>query len=328
MKRTLITTSLLLLIAAVIGGYFSYRDNSGDKLVYGRNADLPTLTFYTTGLATTPQFAFWSALEHGHILEHCNIHVRLWKGMNDLRGLLLAGKGDLWLGHSEGFAQAHAAGAPVQILTISGWKKFYLLSNDPDIQNLADFNHRELPYAPFGTPGVAVLKSVLQENERAIGFKPFEPKQLSAALISGKAHSALVPEPLVTRLLNNVEDLRIIVSVEDLYGQRNDSPARLPLAGLAINSDTARRHPQLTKLLVDEIMTAAKRLENSPEEGILALPEAFEPFIDKQTVKASLKRDLVLTKSAAEVKEELRTFLSLVMPQASADITDTLVWIR
>lgn len=310
MKKSTLLLLLLLLLFTGGGGYLAWHGTSADELVFGTRPDLPTLTFYTTGLATTPQLPFWSAVRNGKLLEFCNLRVRTWKSTDDLRGLLLAGKGDLWLGHIEGFYQARNAGAPVQILTVSGWKKFYLLSRDPAIDKLADLNGRDLPYAPVGSPAVPILKAVATAAEKDIRYQPFEPKQLAMVLLRGDVDTVLAPEPLVTVLLAKVDGLRIVTSIEELYGRRTASPGRLPLAGLAINRHTAEKRPDVASKLVEELLAASRRLEIDPEEGINARPETFARIVPRATVRQSLSRDLLLTKPAYTIPAEIRAYLA------------------
>lgn len=317
MKKTLWPVLSILVILTGIGGIIALRGGPDGELILGDRPDLPTLTFYTTGLATTPQFPFWCAVRNGRILEHCNLRVRMWKGLDDLRGLLLAGKGDLWLGHTEGFSQARCAGAPVQLLAVSGWKKFYILSTDPACGGLSDFMGKTLPFAPAGSPAVPILKAVATASEEGINFKPFEPKQLAMSLMRGNIRSALAPEPLVTRLLSKVKGLRIVAGVEDIYGRRTGRPARLPIAGMAVNRHTAERLPGTVRIIVTEMLAAAERLEKNPEEGIHALPEAFEAFVTRETIRKSLARDLVLMKPAAHIVPEIRAYLDILTPESA-----------
>lgn len=310
----------LALILAVPGGFFILRGGADHSLVFGDNPDLPTLTFYTTGSATTPQLPFWAAVQNGGILESCNIRVRFWKNLDDLRALLLAGKGDLWLGHTEGFAQAHEAQAPVRLLFISGWRKFFLVSTDPGARSLASFYGRELPYAPHGSPAVPVLRALQQEAGESIDFTPHEPQQLALMLISGRIDSALVPEPLVTSLLDKVQDLRIIDSVEDVYGRHTGRPARMPIAGMAVNTLTAKKYPGVIEALTAAVLREARNLEADPQAGVNALPQDFETFMTKDKIRESLQRDFVLTLPAAEVREEIRTYLGFLMPGRDPDV--------
>jgi NitT/TauT family transport system substrate-binding protein len=303
-----------VLALAVPGAFFLLKGGADQDLVFGDDPQLPTLTFYTTGSATTPQLAFWAAIQNGEILEICNIHVRFWKNLDDLRAMLLAGKGDLWLGHTEGFAQAHGAGAPVQLLFISGWRKFFVVSTDPEARSLSAFQGRDLPYAPHGSPAVPVLRALQGDGGEPIGFKPYEPKQLALMLISGRIDAALVPEPLVTRLLEKVDGLQIIDSVEDIYGRHTGQAPRMPIAGIAVNTRTVETYPRVIRKIAGILLQEARKLEINPLPGVDALPDVFEAFMTKEQIRESLQRDKVLSLPAADVQEEIQTYLGFLMP--------------
>ncbi len=303
------------------GCFFLLSGDADNSFQFGDDPGLPTLTFYTTGSATTPQLPFWSAIKKGEIQKFCNIRVEFWKNLDDLRALLLTGKGDLWLGHTEGFAQACAAGAPVQLLFISGWRKFFVVSTDPGMESMESFRGRELPYAPHGSPAVPVLRAVESGGRQAIHFKPYEPQQLALMLVSGRIDSALVPEPLVTSLLERVEGLRIVESVEDVYGRSTGQAPRMPIAGMAVNSRTAKKHPQVVEGMVRAVLQEASKLQGNPQAGVDALPDAFEVFMTKEKILESLERDMILVVPALEAREEILTYLSFLMGERVPEMT-------
>ncbi|MCJ8499754.1 ABC transporter substrate-binding protein [Desulfatitalea alkaliphila] len=319
LRRWVGAAGVLAFVGLALFGARHLRDESdGHTMVYGRDPALPTLTFYTTGFATTPQLPFWEALGSGDILEYCNIRVVLWKNLDDLRGVLLAGKGDLWLGHTEGFAQAHAAGAPVTLLLISGWRKFHIVTRDPALQDIDDLAGRDLPFAPADSPAVFVLTALGDAGAMSIRFQPHEPRQLALLLHSGRVDTALVPEPLASTLLSRDASLRVAGSVEQWYGRRTGGPARMPIAGMAVHRETARRHPELIAHLVAAMAAAAQRLQADPQVGVAALPPAFEAYIPREIVTRSLERDPVLLQPAAAVADEIDGYLRMLMPELMA----------
>jgi NitT/TauT family transport system substrate-binding protein len=317
---------LVLLVAgflAVPGVWHLLRGAADSPLVFGDDPNLPTLTLFTSAMATTPQLAFWAAVQAGDIQKLCNLRVMIWKNLDDLRGVLLAGKGDLWLGHTEGFAQAHAANAPVRLLYISAWRKFYLVSTDPSVTSFADMRGRKLAYAPVGSSAVPILKGLLEGVD--IDFTPHEPQQLAMMMISGRSDTALVPEPLVSGLLHAMPDLRVVESVEDLYGRRSRHPARMPIVGMAVNADTLEQHPEIVQGIVSAVLRHSPRVRDEPGIGIAALPEPFGAFTSKELVHASLERDIILDLPASEVRDEIKTYLDFVMPGRRFDL-DGLIW--
>ncbi|PIE71355.1 MAG: hypothetical protein CSA22_03600 [Deltaproteobacteria bacterium] len=302
-------------VLAVLAGIGLLGTTPEETLVFGDNPSLPTLTFYTTGLATTPQIPFWAAVDQGEILKHCNLEVKFWKNLDDLRGVLLAGKGDLWLGHTEGFIQARKAGAPVSMLYVSGWRKFYLLTRGRQEGGFSAFAGKELAFAPAGSPAVPVLEALGAEGTDRIRFKPFEPRQLSLMLMSGKLDAAMVPEPLVTRLLSRVEGLVVSGCVEDLYGEATGGLPRMPIAGMAVNRHTAQRLPDTIQAILAAVLQTSKQLEQTGNTGIESLPDAFAAFVDKETVQKSLERDYVHVEAAADVRDEIVQYVGLFMPE-------------
>ena len=315
MKHFRLTITVALALALLAWGIFEmFNGSDRQTLVTGDNPDVPTLVFYTTGLATTPQLPLWAAVDQGKLKGVCNLDVRQWKDVDDLRGVVLAGKGDLWLGHLEGFAQAARHGAPVSVLVVTGWRKIYLVSRDSQCKGLADFAGRELAMTPVGSPAAPILKALWPKDLQPVDLVGFEPKQLALSFMQGKLDSALVPEPMVTVLLHKVPGLRVVQSLEVEYGRLSGGEARVPLAGLAINSRTAQKYPGLADKLTDILAETGRELAKDPEAGIAALPQSFGKFVSQQMVRESLKRDLILVEPACAVKGEIARFLAMVYP--------------
>ena len=126
--RTIAFVVLALSAIAIAGYFFDLREHSSDEIILGDNPALPTLTFYTTPGATAPQLPFWAAYQSGELGKLFNLKIVTWKNTEQLKSFVLGGVGDLWLGHTEGFALAKKRGAPVKLFVISGWKKFYFVS--------------------------------------------------------------------------------------------------------------------------------------------------------------------------------------------------------
>jgi NitT/TauT family transport system substrate-binding protein len=309
----------VVLSLGVIGGFLALGGEDSRQLTFGSDPGLPTLEFHTTGLATTPQIPFWAGVASGEITSLCNIKVTLWKDLDSLRAILLAGKGDLWLGHSEGFAQAALRGAPVTLLVVSGWRKFYFLSRIPGDTSLAALANKEIPFTPAGSPAVPVMRKLESLGAPPMKYQPFEPRRLALALSSGREDRALAPEPLVSRLLQKAPDLKIVASLEDEYGKLTKGPARMPIAGIAVNRNTLKKHPELIKKLVAIICRNARLAAGAPDRGLSNLPQEFEKFISQKEIGPSLQRDLILALPGVEAEKELRRYLSLLLPNGEKD---------
>ena len=200
------------------------------------------------------------------------------------------------------------------MLAVTGWRKFYLISREESVHGFEDLAGRRLYYAPVGAPVAAVLKSLESRGLPTLNLAGLEPRQLSLMLLQKKVNNAVLPEPMVTALLEKDQGLRVAAGVAETAGRLTGGPPRIPWAGLAVNSRLTAEHPEHMKQLVQALVDEAGMLAENPEPGIASLPREFEAGAERGLILKSLKRDLILVKPAAEARLEINTHLHLVAP--------------
>jgi NitT/TauT family transport system substrate-binding protein len=328
-------TLALLAAAALAGGLLSLRAPRRPVVAVPATASpatalpTPVLRLYTNPGTTTPQIPLWAAERAGQLAGVFTLDTQLWKTTDHLQSVLLAGEGDAWIGHLDGFARARNRGAPVVLLAVTGWRKFALVSSDATVKGFADFARRSLPYAPFGCPSVDVLRAVMPDLAATITFEPNEPKQLALKMMQGKVGSALLPEPLVTTLLEKLPGIRVVANLEDEYARLNGGLPRMPIAGIAIHANVAARDPERVERLLQALLGAAETLAKTPDQAANVLPAEFAEFVPRETVRRSLERDVILAKAARDVAAEIERYLRIVTPELFADgkpLDPTFLW--
>ncbi len=314
---------LFLLGALVFGPALSAR--AGDPAPECR------LTLYTALTATTPQIPLWAAITHGWP-EGCELTVDYWKNLDDLRGLMLAGEGDLWVGNIEGFARAASRGAPVTVAAVTGWKKFSVVVRaeaGPDwtppadldgLARLLNESGQPLAAAPPNSPAAGLLEEMARRGGPAFELAPMAAQQLMLEMGLGSRPAGLLPEPLVSVLLAKNPKLRLLAGLEEDYARRFGGPGRQPWVGLAVNSRLARERPDLVRDLIRALEEGAAALEGQPKEAVIGvLPEAVIEAVGRAALLDSLDRDPVLVRPAAEAAPEIEAFLRLAAPEVYAD---------
>lgn len=286
------------------------------------------LTLYSALSATTPQMPLWGAVRRGWPGPGRQLKVEYWKSMDDLRGLLLAGKGSLWIGHLEGFAQAARRGAPVTLLAVTGWKKFYFVGREappPAAGGLlaalaADLgaHGQALAVAPRDSPALSLLEEIAGQGGPVFKTAALSAPQLMLEMSRNAWRYALLPEPLVSVLLLKDPSLRALAGLEDEFAGRFGGPARLPLAGLAVHSELAAACPELLEELLDKMRAAASDMAKDREAAVAALPAEVLSSLGKEAALASLERDLILSLPARDIEDEISSFLRLVLPETRA----------
>ncbi len=319
MKTLRIAFALMLLAAFVAGAVLSLRPlRSPDPAK--RPSIKPHFLFYTAQTATTPQLSFWAAAHAGDFEDLFSFDVETWRDLDTLKALLLSGKGDLWLGHLEGFALAKKNGAPLSLLAITAWKKFYLLSVDSAVNEFLDCPGHTVAYTPKASPAISIARAILGPQAAEVRFIPQELAELAHHLSDGTYHSALVPEPLAAMLLGKIPGLRRVSSLEETYGRTLGRPHRLPLAGLAVNTDTAARYPGAVQGLLQALSKQGKLLAHIPDVSLELLPQSVRSTVGSDVLRESLRYDLIHVEEARSVEQEILDYLRIVVPEVfSAD---------
>ncbi|MDR1241920.1 MAG: hypothetical protein LBM00_03920 [Deltaproteobacteria bacterium] len=289
------------------------------------------LTLYTAMTATTPQIPLWAAIRSGWPAGR-ELVVEYWKTLDDLRGLVLAGKGDLWVGHLEGFAQAALRGAPVTLVAVTGWKKFYFVTTDyadspRTLEDIAEALRKEglpLAVAPQDSPAIGILEELARRGGPSFAIEPMPSQQAMLSMLRGSRSCVLLPEPLVSALLAKKSSLRIAASLEIEISGRFGGSGRLPLVGVAVKSSLVRDNPLLVRELVRAMEKAALELAGRPaEEAVAVLPQSVREAFDSKVLEASLSRDLIFVLPAHEARAEALSFLRMVLREGrdSAGLT-------
>lgn len=279
------------------------------------------IVLYTALTATTPQIPLWAAIREGWPAGH-DLDIRYWKNLDDLRGVMLAGKGDIWVGNLEGFAQAARRGAPVTLIAVTAWKKFYFVTTGEKtitsfeaMKDALEKSGEPLAVTPQDGPALGVLDVIGKKSGQPFTVAPLPPQQLMLEMVRGNRPHALVPEPLLSLLLAKRRDIRIVGSLEAEYAKQFGGEARLPLAGIAVNTAFAKAHPELLKKLVQAMQDKAPLLNTRPEKAIAVLPKEVRDTLGVEILKASLSRDLIHVESADKVRAQVAAFLNMTVPQ-------------
>ncbi len=267
---------------------------------------------WTNPSATTPLLPFLAALPPE---ERC---LHGWNTTVAFQSLLLGGEGDFWVGHLEGFARAYHRGAPLQLLAVTGWRKWQLLAKRA-MRFPEDFRNREVPFGPADGAGRYLLEALLRESgEETIRIAPLDVKPLMLRALQGQVDFLMLPEPFATSLCRKDPSFQRITSLEEIYGAIRHRAPEVPWAGIAVNVHWARKNPRR----VAELLEKMSRWEPASPGEICALwtpeQEVFS-HITQAELRDSLARDPVKCIPAVDIVDDIREFLGIVAPENPFD---------
>lgn len=316
--RRIVAILLVLVAFAVYGVFHLARDGAS------KNGKPPlSLVFFTGVGATTAQAPFWAAVRNGWPAG-MDLETRFWKDLDDLRSIMLAGKGDVWVGHIEGFAQAAMRGAPVTLLAVTAWRKFYFLTADPGVTTLQALSSKlersgeRLAMAPPDSPAFAILNEFTRRGGPRFTISRQAPRQLMLEAARGRVRHLLVPEPLATLLMMKRPELRVVACLEEEYSRQTGGNGMLPVAGIAVRSGLLREHPgEIAGLLQMMMRWADAQTPDTVGKAVAAvLPETTLLELGKEVVLRSLRNDPVRVVPAWAAREDVAAYLAVVFPEA------------
>lgn len=282
------------------------------------------LTIYTAVGATTAQAPLMGAIQHGWGKNDA-LEIRYWKDLDDLRGVILAGKGDIWVGHLEGFAQATRQGALVTLIALTAWEdKFRFLTLDPTadspaaMASHANMAAEELALTPKGSAVAALLEAARPKGGPAFRVADFPPQQLIQELAQGKIRYVAAPEPLATALTARFPSLRDVGGLSALHKPVNDQGLGIPIAGVAVRSSLLAEHPEKIHALVAAMVQWAQTHKNDPGGVAGVLPAETLTMLGKDTIIASLQHDPIAVVDAKASRQLIEEALQVLDGRAEA----------
>ena len=333
MKKSRVISIIIILVLVSLtlrGGYIALRGGSSTIYIEGSDPDLPTLNLYTHGQTTTPQLGLLAGIREGDVTKLFNIRIHQWKNPDELLSHVLIGQGDLWIGHTEGFALARKRGAPVRILAFTSSHKFFIITST-GAGSWKDLGGATVGYAPPGSPSVPLLDAIMNRTGVKLHMQPYQGRELALMVSSGRMDTAILPEPLVSLFLSRFKNLTVIGNVEDLFLETMGYPGILPVAAIAVNELTARKYPDKIARLQDIIIMRTAQLAKEGRDAARYFPPQFEENIPRSLVADSLSRDILLARRAAECHNDVMLYLRAVHPDLFTgdnplDKDDTFLW--
>ena len=307
-----------LIIVAVVIVVTSFVTSCGSS-----KKDSETITVWTNPSATTPVLPLYACA------SAADFDFRDWNTTMALQSLLLAGDGEFWIGHLEGFARVYRHGAPIKLLAVTGWRKWQFLSKKADGVFPEDFLRNGIEFAPSDGAGYYLLNALLKEQGVSMEVRPMEMRVALLKALDGRIDSIMLPEPFATTLMSKNLGFKRICSLEDYYGKCRNSASEVPWAGIAVNSEWAERHSEYVERILSEMLAASEFLSQmAPEEVSQFWPseKAESSGIGRDAVAAALEHDKVKAVPAEDIISEIEDFLKVVAPDCPFD--DGIIWRR
>jgi NitT/TauT family transport system substrate-binding protein len=249
-----------------------------------------------------------------------------WKDPDQLRVLALDAKqpADFIAMPSNVAANLYNRGVKLKLINISTWGVLWLVSRDPKLKTLADFQGKEV-LMPFRADMPDIVFQTLAAKAGLDPKKNFQlryvgtPLDAMQLLIARRADHALLAEPAVSMALRKTKSFPVSLIAPDLYrsvdlqqewGRLLQREARIPQAGIAAMG-RALGNPALIERFQKAYAASLLWCEKHPEECGVLVAKRID-LLTPEAVADSIRIDNTAFVTAADAQPELEYFFKLL----------------
>ncbi len=202
------------------------------------------------------------------------------------------------------------------------WDNFSILTNNYEATSLNDIKGKTISVPLFeDAPPAKITKYLIESkgynvNEFNLTYgNPFgRPNEIMQDFISEKVDTVLLREPEASFALKGAKDKGLLtseLSYGKIFNEITEGFGLFPNAGVVIKGEFARNHPEIVKILDEEVKKAIEWVnENRKEAAKLSFDmmrqdiESVELFLDRVTFKYMAGEELV---------KKVKTFYQLLI---------------
>lgn len=197
----------------------------------------------------------------------------------------------------------------ITMLAVNTLSVLSIIENGDSVKSVADLKGKTIYSTGEGSNPEYILRHILEKNgidpDKDVTIKfVTENDELVAALVSGNAQVAMVPEPVATTVLTKKDTLNRVLSVNDEWNKINAGSKVMMGCVVALKSYVEANKEQVDKFLSeykDSIDYVNKNIEESSQlcetYGIIpaaavaksAIPNCNVAYVDGEEMKTSIE---------------------------------------
>ncbi len=161
-------------------------------------------------------------------------------------------------------------GRGYKIAASSVWGTLYLVSSE-DIKSVEDLKGKTIGSLGRNLTPDVVFRYIVSEN----GLNPDEDMQIeyfagapetAANFIAGKTNTALVPQPVLTKVLMKRKDAKVVLNIQDEWNKVTGTGS-FPQASIIVKDELYKNHPEIVEKFLEEYKAGIEWLNENPLEA-------------------------------------------------------------
>lgn len=262
----------------------------------------------------TPAVAISKFVKEDTEIDGVEIEANIQKTTDALVAEVLKGEVDMAIVPSNLALQVYKKGLDYKVAATIGWGSLYLISTE-DITDIEDIKGKEIYNTGKGLTPDIVCKEIF--NSKGIEENDVDYTYVSAAselaplIIGGKAKFAVVPEPILTTVMNKNSNIKIILELNKEWANINGVDKGYPQSTLIIKESFYNENKKIANKVLESIEDSVKWVnENQSEVGDIC--ETVGVTIDKNIVEKALERANLKFYNIKDTKDEYRIYFKFL----------------
>ncbi len=204
-----------------------------------------------------------------------------------------------------------------QLLGVPIWGSLFLVGSDSSISTIEDLKGKTVHTLPHNTTPDIIFRHILSESDinpdKDLDLKYTFPTpiELSSALEANRIQMGLVPEPMVSRILNKNPSLFVLFDLTEKWDELYHQNPRLAQTALMVRTSWAKENPDMLMKWCEKYSDAINWTNiHTREAGLLAVEHNIAR--DAEITSKAIPRCQMNFEFATDEKEELMNYLRLL----------------
>lgn len=203
----------------------------------------------------------------------------------------------------------------VQLAAVNTLGVLYVVENGDTVQSVADLKGKTVYTSGKGASPDFVFRYILEKNglvpdqDVILDYK-LEHADLAAAVVSGDANIALLPQPFVTTTLLKNESTRVALDITKEWGAVTDNQ-ELAMGVIIVQKAFAEAHPEALVSFLSEYQQSVEFV-NSDVDAAAALIEKYEILPNAAIAKKAIPLCNIVYMDASEAKPFLESYYQIL----------------
>jgi len=262
------------------------------------------------GPPTAPLFS----LAENSTLPNTKVELIIYKNVEEATTRIVKGEADFTVLPVNVAAKLYNKGLPIKLANVSTWGILYLVTVDSELKEWSELAGKDLYVGAKGSSPDVLTQYLLSKNgvqADEVNLTYLESPEIAKMMINGLVKYAVLPEPLVTQVLLNNKQARVVRDFYADWQTAAGNSAKLPQAGMVVNNDFAQAHPQTVR---DFQQAYDRQLA-----ATVANPASVAPLVEKQlNIKApvfiqSMSRTRLEFVAAGSAQADVHTYLKALL---------------